>query len=136
LIKHVSAETEIIEKENFNFFVAKNKRGYIARRTVGHLKELEAGCNYCAWVEFPLAYPAFKKCCLVKRSSSLHGTMRNGHAQWPKKISVCGSRTNASLNIFLPHRKMLHEWVDKKIINSKNKIAEIPPTLTVFQETG
>jgi glycosyltransferase involved in cell wall biosynthesis len=132
VIKHVSAETEIIEKDHFKFFVAKNKRGYISRRTVGHLKELEPDVIIVHGLSFPFHILRLKMM-LGKKTKLIAWHHAERPAQWPKKILYWLADQCIAKYLFTSQGNA-NKWVDAGIINSKNKIAEIPPTLTVFRK--
>jgi glycosyltransferase involved in cell wall biosynthesis len=143
VVKHVSAGTEIIENEPVKFFTGKNKRGYIAGETIAYLKKINPDVIIVHGLGFPLQ---------IMRLRMIFGAGTKliawHHAEqpprWPAKIMYWLADKCISRYLFTSQGNAAG-WINAGIIGHQNKVAELPPTLTVFnrldkkiskQETG
>ncbi|MES2328994.1 MAG: glycosyltransferase family 4 protein [Bacteroidota bacterium] len=130
-IKHITSKgTRIIEKDHFNFFISKNKPGYISSATINHLKKLQPDIIFVHGLIFPLQVIRLrmilgKKCKIV----AWHHADRPW--KWPKKILQQWADKYITRYLFTSSQNAV-EWLDAGIIADEKKINEIPSTLTLF----
>jgi glycosyltransferase involved in cell wall biosynthesis len=134
VIKHVSAGTAIIEKEPVKFFIGKNKRGYIAKETIAYLKKIHPDVIIIHGLGFPLQIMRLKMI-LGKKTKLIAWHHAEQPARWPGKIMYWLADKCISRYLFTSQGNAAG-WIDAGIIGHQNKVAELPPTLTVFKQFG
>jgi glycosyltransferase involved in cell wall biosynthesis len=133
VIKHVAGtETVIDPHENYQFFVSKNRHGYISPATIAHLKKTKPDIVLVRGLIFPLHILRLKM--LLGKQVKI---IVRHHADTPSKgikkyFQMLADRV-IDAYLFTSYGNAKY-WIGNKIISSTAKLYEMPGTLTGFEK--